>query len=189
MKGAMEREFQIRQGIIAGGTQTAEQNSATTRADAKYVSSDAGETGQSILQPRHHLEWSRGLTGASRSPANKNPQPTITDEQPADPGGADPNRQEPVTDTADLVTGWEAERTAYFSPTSASAAPSPGAPAYSSDTAGVLGSVAQLGHALERLESPVPVRDSTAQKVTHERKKGIGQKEDDHSGHDYEMKM
>ncbi len=189
LKEAMEREFHIRQGIIAGRTQAAEQNSAATRADAQCVPFDAGEAGQSVLQSEHHLEWSRGLAGAGRSPASENLQHTVTDEQPADTGGADPDRQDSITDTADLVTGWEAERTAYFSPAFEPAPSQPSTPAHPGDSDRVLGSVVQLGHALERNQDAAPVMDGTTMRsqtdkktLSKERKKKIatGGAPDDH---------
>ncbi|MBP8641384.1 MAG: hypothetical protein KBI01_10920 [Oscillospiraceae bacterium] len=61
------------------------------------------------------------------------------------------------------------------------------------DNSAVLGSISssvvQLGRSLERLDNPVPVSDCTTKAVVHERKKGVGQKEDDHSGYNFEMKM
>jgi hypothetical protein len=189
LKGAMEREFGIRQTIIAGRTQTEVQNSDTTRADAQRISSDAGETGQSILQSGHHLEWSCGLTGANRNAANENQQHTVTDEQPADTGGTGPNRQESITDTADLVTGWEQEREILFSPSLASTSPQSSPPAHSGDPDSVLGNVAQLGHALERNQDAALVMDATTmtpytdkKTLSKERKKKIvqGSAPDDH---------
>lgn len=191
LKGRMELELRIRQEIIAGRTQTAEQNSATTRADAQCVSPDTGETGQSVLQSEPHLEWSRGLTGANRNLANENQQHTIADEQPTDTRGDEPNQQEPITDTADLVTGWEQERAFLFSAQTTTAQLGIDT-TVDSDTlnlAGIGSSVVQLGRSLERLGNPVPMRDCTTEAVVHERKKGVGQKEDDHSGYDFEMKI
>ncbi len=49
--------------------------------------------------------------------------------------------------------------------------------------------IIRLGRSVESLSQPVPVRDSTTQKVVREHKKGVGQKQDDHSGYDFEMKM
>ena len=191
LKEWMELELRIRQEIIAGRTQTAEQNSATTRADAQCVPSDTGETGQSVLQSEPDLERSSGFTGTDRNSAQESQQHTITDEQPADTDGVDPNQQESITDTADLVTGWEQERAFLFSAEASAAnlGMVSDMDSNSLDLAGIGSSVVQLGRSLERLGNPVPVRDCTTKAVVHERKKGIGQKEDDHSGHDFEMKM
>lgn len=54
------------------------------------------------------------------------------------------------------------------------------------------GSVVQLGRALERLDNPVPLKGATTKPQQHtgrKKKLAVGQKEDDHSGHDFEMKM
>ena len=191
LKERMELELRIRQEIIAGRTQTAEQNSATTRADAQCVPSDTGETGQSVLQSEPDLERSSGFTGTDRNSAQESQQHTITDEQPADTDGVDPNQQESITDTADLVTGWEQERAFLFSAEASAAnlGMVSDMDSNSLDLAGIGSSVVQLGRSLEHLDNPVPVRDCTTKAVVHERKKGIGQKEDDHNGYDFEMKM
>lgn len=180
LKEAMERELQIRQGIVAGRIQATEQDSAATRADAQCVSLDAGEAGQSILQSEHHLEWNRGLAGANRNPANENQQHTVTDEQAAHESGNRASWWEPITDTADLATGWEQEREILFSPAPESASPQSGAPAHPGDPDGVLGNVVQLGHALERNQNAAPVMDGTTmrpqtdkQTLSKERKKKI----------------
>jgi hypothetical protein len=137
------------------------------------------------------LERSSGFTGTDRNSAQESQQHTITDEQPADTDGVDPNQQESITDTADLVTGWEQERAFLFSAEASAAnlGMVSDMDSNSLDLAGIGSSVVQLGRSLERLGNPVPVRDCTTKAVVHERKKGIGQKEDDHSGHDFEMKM
>jgi len=57
---------------------------------------------------------------------------------------------------------------------------------------GIGGSVVQLGSSLERLDNPVPLKDATTKPQQHtgkKRKLAVGQKEDDHSGHDFEMQM
>lgn len=198
LKERMELELRIRQEIIAGRTQTAEQTTDTSRAvttaDAQPVSPDTGENGQSVLQSEPHLEWNRGLTGANGNSANENHQYTITDKQPANTDGADTDQQEPLTDTADLITGWEQERAFLFSAEASAAhlGMVPDMDSHSLNFAGIGSSMVQLGRAVERLESPVPVTDATTkpQPVAGKKKKlAVGQKEDDHSGHDFEMKM
>lgn len=191
LKERMEFELRIRQEIIAGRTQTAEQTAATDRADAQSVSSDTGETGQSVLQSEPHLGWDRGFTESTESLTTAEPQPQNADKQPTNTDGVGTDQQEPVTDTADLVTGWEQERAFLFSAQTATAQLGIDT-AVDSDTlnlAGIGSSVVQLGRSLERLGNTVPVRDCTTKAVVHERKKGVGQKEDDHSGYDFEMTM
>lgn len=192
LKERMELELRIRQEIITGRTQTEEQiSTAITTTDSQSLSPDTGETGQSVSQSNRNLGWDRGFAESTESLATADPQPQNADEQPANEDGAGENQQEPVADTADLVTGWEQERAFLFS-AQAEIVPT-GMDTTVADTAHVLGSigggVVQLGRSLERLDNPVPVRDSTTQKVVHERKKGVGQKQDDHSGYDFEMKM
>jgi hypothetical protein len=63
---------------------------------------------------------------------------------------------------------------------------------HSLDLAGIGGSMVQLGRALEGLDNPVPLKDATTKPQQHtgrKKKLAIGQKADDHSGHDFEMKM
>ncbi len=195
LKERMELELRIRQEIIAGRTQTAEQTTVISRtittSDAQSLSSDTGETGQSDLQSEPHLGWDRGFTESTESITTAEPQPQNADEQPANTDGAGTDQQEPLADTADLVTGWEQERAFLFSAQTTTTQLGMDT-AVDSDTlnlAGIGSSVVQLGRAMERLENPVPVKDCTTKAVVHERKKGVGQKEDDHSGHDFEMKM
>lgn len=188
LKEWMELELRIRQEIIAGRTQTAEQTNTTgradTAADASSVSSDTAGFRRAVRDFNHPA-------GADESLATAKQQPQNADEQSTDTGGDDPNQQESITDTADLITGWEQEREILFSAETAFAqlGMDTAVDSHSSDLAGIGSSVVQLGRSLERLENPVPVKDGTTKKVVQERKKGIGQKEDDHSGHDFEMKM
>lgn len=201
LKGAMEREFGIRQAKLLGRIEAAEPDegiASTANTDFQCVSSDAGETGQSVLQSGHHLEWSCGLTGANRNAANENQQHTVTNEQSAHKSGDRTGWRELIPNTADPVTGWEQEREILFSSSLAPAAPQSGPLAHSGDPDSVLGSVAQLGHALERNQDAAPVMDGTTmaphtdkKMLSKDRKKKIaaGQKEDDRSGHDFELKM
>lgn len=191
LKERMELELRIRQEIIAGGTQTAEQTTVTPKADAHSFSSDTGEVGQSVLQPKLHLGWDRGFAEPDESLAATNQQHQNADEQPAHEDGTGAIEQEFVQDTADLITGWEQERVFLFS---AQAEIAEVGMDIGNDLGGVgianLGSdFVKLGKSLEQANQHVPVRDSTTQKVVHERKKGVGQKQDDHSGYDFEMKM
>jgi len=191
LKERMELELRIRQEIIAGGTQTAEQTTVTPKADAHSFSSDTGEVGQSVLQPKPHLGWDRGFAEPDESLAATNQQHQNADEQPAHEDGTGAIEQEFVQDTADLITGWEQERVFLFS---AQAEIAEVGMDIGNDLGGVgianLGSdFVKLGKSLEQANQHVPVRDSTTQKVVHERKKGVGQKQDDHSGYDFEMKM
>lgn len=104
------------------------------------------------------------------------------------------SKQEFVADTAGGVTGWESEREIFFSAEAAPTAPDMDATMdhHSLDLVGIGGSVVQLGRSLERLDNPVPLKDATTKPQQHtgkKRKLAVGQKEDDHNGHDFEMQM
>ena len=93
-----------------------------------------------------------------------------------------------------MFTGWETEREAFFSAEAATTAPDMDTVVdrHSPDLAGIGGSMVQLGRSLERLDNSVPINDTTTKPQQHtgrKKKLAIGQKEDDHSGHDFEMKM
>lgn len=132
-------------------------------------------------------ETAENLTTAAPQHQNPTEQSTLA-------GTAGANQQEFVADTADVVTGWETEREAFFSAEAATTAPDMDTVVdrHSPDLAGIGGSMVQLGRSLERLDNSVPINDTTTKPQQHtgrKKKLAIGQKEDDHSGHDFEMKM
>jgi len=187
LKEMMDREFELRR------IEAAERRLAASRTDSPaaiteqpFLSSDTGETGQPVLQSRTG-ETAENLTTAAPQHQNPTEQSTLA-------GTAGANQQEFVADTADVVTGWETEREAFFSAEAAVTAPDMDAAVarHSLDIAGIGGSVVQLGRALERLDNPVPLKDASTKPPQHtgrKKKLAVGQKEDDHSGHDFEMKM
>ena len=195
LKEMMEREFELRR------TQTAERRfklngdtAYTATADTLPLPADTGEAGQPVLQSRSDLGWDRGFGEAVPCPTGTERIVTLPAELSAHKVRAGANQQEPVTDTADVVTGWEQERELFFSVEAAVAAPNMDATVdcHSLDPAGIGGSVVQLGRALERLDNPVPINDATTKPPQHtgrKKKLAVGQKQDDHSGHDFEMKM
>lgn len=183
LKEMMELELRLRQEIIAGRTQTA----AHTAADGPDLSVDTAGCGRAV----RHSDYP---SGSDESIATAEPQPADTHQRPADQVGIGASEQEPLTDTADLITGWEQERAFLFSAETAFAQfnMDTAVDRHSFDLAGIGSSVVQLGRALERLENPVPIVDATARPKPQSGKKkklAVGQKEDDHSGHDFEMKM
>ncbi|RFZ80170.1 hypothetical protein DS742_04140 [Lacrimispora amygdalina] len=187
LKERMELELRIRQEIITGRTQTAEQTTtnerAITTADTQSLSSDTAGLGRTVRDFAHH-------PGADESLAAAEPQPQNANEQPADTVRLGEIKQEPVTDTADLITGWEEEREAFFSAQAEIAENRVGGLALDTNQLAALGSdIISLGRSVESLSQPVPVRDSTTRPAVKEHKKGVGQKQDDHSGYDFEMKM
>lgn len=198
LKERMELELRIRQEIITGRTQTEEQISTTiTATNRQSLSSDTGETGQSISQSNRDLGWDRGFTEPAESLATADPQPQITAEQLANEDGVGGNQQEPVADTADLITGWEQERAFLFSP-QAEIAPNrmDGLALDTHQLATLGGDIVSLGRSVESLSQPVPVApkppsrvDSKTYRKMKEKKIALGQKEDDNGSHDFEMKM
>ena len=191
LKERMELELRIRQEIIAGRTQTAEQTHAVGRADAPndtlQLSADAAGLGRTVRDfdcP----------AGSDESVAAAEPQSADTDQRSADQSGIGASEQEPLPDTTDPITGWEQERAFLFSAEASAAHLGivPDMDSHSLDITGIGSSVVQLGRTVERLENPVPVADATTkpQPAAGKKKKhAVGQKEDDHSGHDFEMKM
>lgn len=193
LKEAMEHEFEIRQRILSGGIETAKSASGTPRATGTVDTHAAGGTSN---------------TGGVVRPADEAQRPVPRDngaDQPAGaaytepkPSGAGSVRKGGATEQSSFRAceeaskrsprrrGWEAERAALFSPSAQtqSAAPVPGAAVDPGDLAGLVGSVVELGHALERTESNAPVRDATTMPTHHargkRRKLAPGQKADDH---------
>ncbi len=188
LKEAMEREFRIRAGIVHGGIEAAESSAGfddAARADhtgTAGAASDAG--GVDRTAPDAELTGApRGRAGGPRAgafPEAENiPSPGTDHGADAGCGGG----------SGDDATGWEAERAAYLAPPSAPAASQPGVAAHPGNLTGTLGNVAQLGHALERTQDDVPVKDATTmnpytdRKVFNkerEKKIALGHKADDH---------
>lgn len=191
LKERMELELRIRQEIITGRTQTEEQIRTTiTATDSPSLSSDTGKIGKSVSQPKPHLGWDRGFAESAESLASADPQPQITAEQLANEDGAGENQQELVADTADLITGWENERAFLFSAQAEIAPNRMDGLALDTNQLATLGSdIVSLGRSVESLSQPTPVRDSTSRPAVREHKKGVGQKQNDHSGYDFEMQM
>lgn len=182
LKGAMELEFQIRQ-VHHGRIEAAE--------PAEGIPSDSRGMGEA---DRH-----ADLAGAQISGTGSPAAGAFTKAETLPDPGADLDAGEGSGgDTDDPRTGWEEEREAYLSPLLAPTAPQPGASYYSSDPDSVLGSVAQLGHALERNQDAAPVMDATTmapytdkKTLSKERKKKIalGGAQDDHEDKDQTHKM
>ncbi len=195
LKEMMEREFELRR------IETAERRLAASRADSpeavaeqSVLSSDTGEAGKPVLQSRTDLGWNREIGETAENLTTAAPQHQNSAKQPAYTGTAGADQQERISNTAGNITGWESEREAFFSAEAAAAAPDMDAAVHSNclDLAGIGGSVVQLGRALERLDNPVPLKDASTkppQNTGRKKKLAIGQKEDDHSGNDFEMKM
>ncbi|MEA4933697.1 MAG: relaxase/mobilization nuclease domain-containing protein [Lawsonibacter sp.] len=187
LKEAMEREFRIRAGIVHGGIEAAElpaeftdtANAGTTAAGA------ASDTGRMDRTDEY-----AGLAGAPRGRADGPRAGAFPVAEDVPDWGADRGAGAGCVGSAGAdATGWEAERAAYFSPTSAPAATQLSVAVDSGNLVGALGNVAQLGHSLERAQADVPVKDVTTMNpytdrkiFTKEREKKIalGHKADDH---------
>lgn len=193
LKERMELELRIRQEIIVGRTQTAEQTTATPRADANSFSSDTGEIGQSVLQSERHLGWDRGFAEPDESLATAEPQSRNSDEQPTQQGRFGETGQEIVGDKQDVITGWEQEREAFFA-TQAEATEHKldSLPLDTHQLAAIGGDIISLGRSVESLGESSPVRDATTTITPSTRRKkklAVGQKEDDHESQEFKMTM
>ena len=191
LKEMMELEFGIRQEIITGGAEkpqpTAEGAAVHTSNNTIIMADERGAPEQPLLQ-------SAGDFGRDVCPASADEEAAIPVRQPAHADGADANQPSANYDTADTLTGWEQERAYFFSPQAAPADPhlDTTVDCSAAGLGGLAGNLVQLGHAVERLESPVPVNDATTKPPEHsgrKKKLAVGQKEDDHSGYNFEMKM
>lgn len=194
LRERMELELRIRQEIVAGGTQTTEQTTATDRgvttANAQILSSDTGEIGQSVLQSERHLGWNRGFAESAKSLAAADPQSRNPDEQPTQQDRFGETGQEIVGDEQDTITGWEREREAFFSAqVEATQHKLDGFPLDTNQLASLGSDIISLGRSVESLDQSAPVIDSTTQIVVHERKRGHGHKKDDHESQEYKMTM
>lgn len=191
LKEAMELEFRIRQRLVDGGFEEPEYAGEITDAECtdRYAA-DAGDApdragvGGDAVGPRC-TESPHG--GAGGPCAGAVPAGGYTSDKGSSHGadagcGGDPHTAR---------TGWEAERAALFAPPAqaASATPVSGAAAYPGNSAGVVGSVVELGHALERDQLAPPVKDATtmpqhmdskALKKERQQKIAAGHKSDDH---------
>ncbi len=202
LKEAMEHEFRIRQRLVDGGFENPEYATALTKgaeyardsidstADDGAARADTGGTSNrgrvaGAQEYAGRVDLVRGATdqAAGEAPASPNQlgheESVGYDDQGA---GGDPHTAR---------TGWEAERAALFAPPAqaASATPVSGAAAHPGNSDGVVGSVVELGHALERDQLTSPVKDATttpqhmdskALKKERRQKIAAGHKSDDH---------
>nr|WP_279382260.1 relaxase/mobilization nuclease domain-containing protein [Lacrimispora saccharolytica] len=187
LKERMELELRIRQKIITGRTQTEEQISTTiTTTDSQSLSPDTAGLGRAIRDFNHDEEPTESLATAE-------PQHQNADEQPTHEDGVGENQQEPVADTADLITGWEQERAFLFS--AQVEATQHKLDGFTLDThqLATLGSdIVSLGRSVESLGESPPVRDATTTITPSTRRKkklAVGQKEDDHENQEFKMTM
>lgn len=192
LKEMMEHEFELRRIETAQRRPTVSRNDtpATAAAD-RSLSSDTGETGQPFLQSRTDLGWHRESGETTKLHTGAERIVTHPAEQPVHTGTAGANQQEPIPNTTDLITGWEKEREAFFSAEiqTASAGMDGGADLSAVGVGSIAADIVRLGKSVEQHNDPAPIKDCTTKPVVHERKKAVGQKEDDHSGYDFDMTM
>lgn len=184
LKEMMDREFKLRR------IETAERRLSASRADAP-LPTDTGEIGQPVPQSGADLGGNREFGETTENPATAALQYQKPAEQSTNTAPAGANQQEPIPNPADLITGWEAEREAFFSAEiqTASAGMDGGADLSAVGIGGIAADIVRLGKSIEQFGNPAPIKDSATKKVAHKRKKAVGQKADDHSGYDFEITM
>ena len=187
LKEKMEHEFELRRIETEKLRLAAREDTTGAATPADPISAvDGGLDGNATTNP---------------IPAATASQPQETERIPMHPIEPDLHQDRITGDTAsnqgdgaDALTGWEAVREILFHPEMALAKGinQPNVAGDNPDIGGIAGSVVQLGKAVERLGNPVPVMDATAKPQTHngrKKKLAVGQKEDDRSGYDFEIKM
>lgn len=211
LKEAMDHEFTIRQRLVDGGFENPEYATALTKG-AEYAGDSTGINDEGSVRDSSATDGAvhavaggtsdrTGVAGpyehAGRADLVRGAADQAAGEAPASPNqlrheescGYDDQGADGDPHTA--RTGWEAERAALFTPPAqaASAAPVSGAAAYLGNSAGVVGSVVELGYALERDQLAPPVKDATtmpqhmdskALKKERQQKTAAGHKSDDH---------
>ena len=200
-KERMEREFIIRQQIIAGGIETAQPaardagRGGADRGTARLDGTDTragdpphgGGVGQPVDDPQRAVSAdSRGVR--LRGGENRQPDPA-QNERSVDGGdgghGGNPSAAGAGAETADGGTGWEEERAAFLHslPQNQSAAPVSRLALSAAELGGIVGSVVQLGSFLERAQPDItvtrPHSDRKALKREREKKIAAGHKPDD----------
>lgn len=190
MKEEMEREFRIRAGIVHGRVEAVESPAGFDDAARANSANSAGAASDAGGMDR--IDEYAGFAGALRGRTGGPRAGAFPEAENVPDWGADHGAGAGCGGGAgDDATGWEAERAAYLSPAAASvhSASQPGVAVDPGDLAGALGNVAQLGHALERTQDVVPVKDATTinpytdRKVfskEREKKIALGHKADDH---------
>lgn len=186
LKEAMEREFGIRQRILAGGIEAAEPAGDTTSTvgtpDTHTAAGGTSDTG-GVVRPADEAQRPVPRDNGTEQPAGTNrfQADRLCDQRTG--GGAG---EAAHLDSGGTRTGWEEERAALLAPPTQtqSAAPVPGAAIDPGDLAGIVGGLVELGHAVERNQDAAPVIDATTKLPHHERGKrrklAPGQKADDH---------
>jgi hypothetical protein len=187
----MEFELRIRYQIITGGTQNAQftiaRSAANIASTIQCVSAEAGGSGRTVLL--NHIP-----AGSDQSDKIPVTQHADSVEFIADTGTTDSDQDTTNPDSTDIITGWEAERAFLFSAENQTVANSL-VTDVSFDyyhSAMLVNNLVQLGTAVERSANTAPIINGATNQQpprAKERKLAPGQKEDDHSGYGYEMKL
>ena len=195
LKERMELEFTIRRKIVFDRAEETQQDGySDQRADTdsrKAMPLDRGNSQYNALQPRCNLGKYTEITEPVAKNTTADEPVKITDKQPTYQDRDRENEQDFITDTAELVTGWEEERETLFNPkTEIAEGGMVMGLAITADDIGRIGSdILQLGKSVERLSESAPVIDSTTQMVVHERKRKGNRKKDDHESQEFKMSM
>lgn len=190
-KENMEREFFIRQQIVAGGIEAAQPaargaNRGAAHPDGTGVGdpSHRGRMGQPADDPQRAVPADGGTRPSDRGDQQPDPAQDERTVDGADGGsGSDPAAA--GAGAAEERTGWEEAREAFLNSFSQvqSAASVPGLALSAADLGSVVGAVVRLGGALERAQPDVYVTHphSDRKALRRERKKKIaaGHKPDD----------
>lgn len=197
-KEVMEYEFAIRAALVAGGTETTKQPAAYERTAPSYPGGVGGvaDHPQCPVSAGERTSEYSGRPGTAHGGPHSPSAGALRLEglvpHPGEDGGTDggcgPNAE-------DTTTGWEQERTAFFSalhtPAQTTFAPSGWADLGHAvdDPGGVAAALVGLGRRLEQTQSAAPVRDATtmpshtdrkARRKQQEKKIALGHKADDH---------
>ena len=186
-KEKMEREFIIRQQILAGGIEAAQSAPrGAGRGAARPGGIGAGDPshGGGVGRPAGDSQRAVPADSGEARPGgggDRGPDPA-QDEQAVDDvgkgGGSDPSAAGTGAGAAEGGTGWEEAREAFLS-----AAPVPGLALPAAGLGRAVGAVVQLGIALERAQADItvtrPRSDKKALKREREKKIAAGHKPDD----------
>ncbi len=190
-KERMEKEFAIRREIIYGRTQAEEQTSA----DAEPTYSTELKHGNTAMPGNNSRAVAVSERGATQhfTDGTVDTRQAERDAQLLYSERADEKIRYDDSGVAELeqdaLTGWETEREVFLTAQIKIAEHRAG-----TDT-GICGiglvnfgsNILRLGNAVERMAAPTRAVDSTGQIVAVERKKGIGQKKDDHESQEYKF--
>ena len=191
LKEMMEFELRIRNQIITGRTQNAQSTAARTATSiaptTQCLSAEAGGSGRTVLL--NHIP-----AGSDQSDKIPVPQHADSVEFIADTGTTDSDQDTTNPDSTDIITGWEAERAFLFSAENQTVTNSLVTDVSFDYSHSVMfvNNLVQLRTAVERAANTVPIINGATNRQppkAKERKLAPGQKEDDHSGYEYEMKL